>query len=358
MEMRISVLLASLFFQSAGVLATEVTDTDGAKVTIQAGHESLKKWVLPAMSYPENNKPTAERIALGKMLFADPRMSGTNQVTCLSCHLPERGWTDGFKTAERFMGKTMERATPTIVNLGYNTIFMWDGRMPSLEKQAFGGQGIKADISAGMSDMGLQEGIHIERLKKVQGYVKAFEDAYPGEGITRETIAKAIANFERSVTSDNSPFDKWLKGDATAMTESQIRGFALFVNPEKGNCSVCHSAPNFTDNGFHNIGLKSFASEKPDVGRFKEKPLPKMKGAFKTPTLRDVSLTAPYFHDGSALTLKEVVDHYARGGDAKSNLSPNMKVLSLTDKEKADLLEFLAALTTDHGVFVYPVLPQ
>ncbi|MCG8316836.1 MAG: hypothetical protein MI976_26770, partial [Pseudomonadales bacterium] len=131
----------------------------------------------------------------------------------------------------------------------------------------------------------------------------------------------------------------------------------LFVDPEKGNCSVCHSAPNFTDNGFHNIGLKAWGKENPDMGRYAIKPLGLMKGAFKTPTIRDITLTAPYFHDGSALTLAEVVDHYETGGSVKTNLSPNMKSLSLSKSEKADIVEFMKALTTPPKPFALPVLP-
>jgi cytochrome c peroxidase len=353
----LAILISSL--SSFAFAASTVKDTEGQSITLEAGHSSLKKWVLPETPpSPDDNKSTPARVDLGKMLFFDPRMSGTGQVTCSSCHLPERGWTDGMPTTTRFMGKVMPVASPTITNLGYNTIFMWDGRMPTLEKQAAGGQGIKADINAGTAELGIPEGGHIDKIKKVPGYQKAFETAYPGEGITKESIAKAIAAFERSVVSNNSPFDKWIKGNKSALTEQQVRGFGLFIDPNKANCSACHSAPNFTDNGFHNIGLKSFGTENADLGRFKQKALPSMKGAFKTPTIRDATLTAPYFHDGSAAQLKDVVDHYVTAGVVRTNLSPNMKPLGLSTEDKQDLIAFLQALTSDHGVFVYPVLPN
>lgn len=157
--------------------------------------------------------------------------------------------------------------------------------------------------------------------------------------------------------SKDSPFDAWIAGDKKAMTKQQIRGFKIFVDPNKGNCEVCHSGANFTDNGFHNIGLKSFGDENPDLGRYAERPLRLMKGAFKTPTLRDVSYTAPYFHDGSANTLEEVVDHYVKGGAVKTNLSPNMKALDLTVKEQADLVAFLEALSSPKKPFLLPIIP-
>ena len=133
--------------------------------------------------------------------------------------------------------------------------------------------------------------------------------------------------------------------------------FWLFVDPDKGNCAVCHSAPNFTDNGFHNIGLESWGQENPDMGRYAIKPIGLMKGAFKTPTLRDITLTAPYFHDGSAATLMDVVNHYETGGSVKTNLSPNMKALQLTPAEKNDLVAFMKALTTPPQAFTLPVIP-
>jgi cytochrome c peroxidase len=345
---------------SAPVVAQQVLlDTDGHHITLKAGHTSLSKWLLPAQPpAPADNQTTPERVKLGEMLFFDPRLSGTGQVTCVSCHFPERGWSDGMPTSVRFMGEVMNVASPTIVNIGYNSIFMWDGRQPTLERQAIGGQGIKADINAGMAEFGIKDGVHLERLKQVQGYLALFEQAYPGQGISRETIGKAIAAFERSVVSNTSPFDRWIKGDEKAMNAQQIRGFASFIDPEKGNCGVCHWAPNFTDNGFHNVGLQSYAVEKPDLGRYKQRPVRLMRGAFKTPTLRDIALTAPYFHDGSARLLRDVVDHYARGGIVHDNLSPNLKPLALTDEDKDDLVAFMQALTSPQPPYVYPVLPK
>jgi cytochrome c peroxidase len=331
-------------------LAGAVSAAD--RVVLRAGHPSLSTWRLPERPpAPDDNKWSEHKAELGKKLFFEPRLSGTGQVTCASCHMPERGWEDGQPTAVRYGGKVMPVATPTLVNIGYNSIFMWDGRMPSLEKQAFTGQGKPADLNA-MSNV--EPEVAIARLNGVKGYRTAFEQAFPGEGLTRETVAKAIASFERTIVSNDSPFDRWVWGNASAMSEPQVRGFGIFVG--KGNCATCHAAPNFTDNGFHNIGLKSYAEPNHQPGRFKERPVKLMDGAFKTPTLRDIALRAPYFHDGSAKTLMEVVEHYDRGGDVKTNLSPDMRPLQLTREEKEDLVQFLFALTSPHKPFVYPVL--
>ena len=345
-----------LVFLYSCTVGTGIASAATDMPVLKAGDSSLKEWILPdAPASPADNKWTRERAELGKMLFFDPRLSGTGQVTCASCHFPERGWADGLPTAVRFQGTQMPLASPHIVNIAYNTIFMWDGRMPTLEKQAFGGQGEKADINAGSK---VKTEDVVRRIAGVKGYAAAFDSAYPGEGVTRESIAKAIASFERTVLSKDSPFDRWLKGDADAMTSQQINGFRVFLDPKKGACANCHQAPNFTDNGFHNIGLKSYGAKNHHPGRGKQKPIKIMDGAFKTPGLRDVALTSPYFHDGSAATLRDVVEHYARGGEVKTNLSPNFKKAVLSDSEKADLVAFLEALTTPPQAFVYPVLPK
>jgi cytochrome c peroxidase len=307
-------------------------------------------WRLPATPpMPADNASTPEREALGKVLFFDPRLSGTGAVSCASCHNPSLGWSDGLKTGIGSRGSTLTRATPTIVNTAYNTQFMWDGRKKSLEDQALGPMKTKEEMDTDFAAL-------LERMRGMPGYVKLFDAAYPNAGITEETIAKALAAFERTVRSGDSPFDRWLAGDTHALTPEQWRGFRVFADPGKGNCAACHNGPNFTDNGFHNIGLKSAGA--PDLGRFNIRAIASMKGAFKTPSLRDIELTAPYFHDGSAATLREVVDHYVRGGDDRSNLATDMKPLDLSEQEKQDLVAFLRALTGRRTAFVVPELPR
>ena len=302
-------------------------------------------------SAPAGNETTADRVSLGKMLFFEPRLSADGNMSCATCHNPSLAWTDGLSTARGFHGKKLGRATPSIYNTAYNSIQMWDGRKTSLEDQATGPLESADEMASNFDAL-------LALLNGNDGYRAAFARAYPGEAIDKTTLAKAIAAFERTVVGNNqSPFDRWLAGDAQAMTAQQVRGFRVFTGADKGNCAACHQAPHFTDNGFHNIGLASFGSDSPDIGRFKQKPVAVLKGAFKTPGLRNVALTAPYFHDGSALSLGEVVEHYVRGGDVKTNLSPNMKPIQLSQPEKQDLVAFMQALTSDPEPFTVPRLP-
>jgi cytochrome c peroxidase len=326
------------------------TSSEYQGLTFKAGDKSLQYWLLPPVRHPENNSFSTDKVSLGKMLFFDTRLSGDGNMSCATCHNPLFGWSDGLATAKGVKSSVLGRASPTVINTAYNSLQMWDGRKKSLEDQAMGPMLSNMEMNMDIPKL-------IKFLNESIGYKKAFAKAYPEEEISETTIAKAIAAFERTVVSNSSPFDQWVKGDESALTQQQVEGFKLFVDPNKGNCSVCHSAPNFTDNGFHNIGLAQFAEENADMGRYLERPLKLMKGAFKTPTLRDISLTAPYFHDGSAKTLDDVVVHYEKGGVAKGNLSPNMKVAKLTDKERAALVAFMKALTTKPTPFTLPIIP-
>ncbi len=310
------------------------------------------QWKLPKTPpHPADNQPTKERVELGKMLFFDPRLSRDGNMSCASCHNPSLGWADGLPTGRGFQGKLLDRASPTIVNVAYNSRQMWDGRKATLEEQALGPMEAAPEMNTNLDQF-------FTWLNGNPGYRQAFALAYPGQAIGPETLRRAIASFERTVISRSSPFDRWLEGDKKAMTAQQLRGMVLFNNTEKTNCTACHAAPNFNDNGFHNIGLASFAKDKPDLGRFVHKPVKSMKGAFKTPGLRDVADTAPYFHDGSAKTLREVIDHYALGGVERSNLSPNMRPLVLSEADKDDLLAFMHALSSPPTPIVLPVLPR
>ncbi len=325
--------------------------TTVGKYTLSPGHASLQEWMLPAVPpYPANNEPTPARVALGKMLFFEPRVSSDNNMSCATCHNPLFGWSDGMPTGKGHKSQVLGRATPTVINTAYNFIQMWDGRKATLEDQATGPMEASVEMNTDFDQL-------IGLLRNNDAYRAAFEQAYPGEEISADTVARAIASFERTVISNDSPFDRWVRGEANAMTRQQVRGFEVFLDENKGNCVVCHSPPNFTDDGFHNVGLDSWDSKTPDMGRFAHKPIKVLKGAFKTPTLRDVALTAPYFHDGSAVGLMEVVEHYEKGGAVKSNLSPNIKALRLTQRDKVDLVAFMHALTSDHEPFVLPVLP-
>lgn len=336
-----ALLLTALVLTSSQAMAAK------KKYVFKAGHSSLREWRLPKrVPYPKDNKPTKARIALGKMLFFDPRLSGDGNMSCASCHNPVLGWSDGLPTAKGFKSKVLGRASPTIINTGYNLIQMWDGRKKSLEDQAMGP--MEATVEMNMDTAKL-----FNWLNENDTYRSAFQRAYPNKPIDADTVSKAIASYERTIVSRNSRFDRWIHGNKKAMTPQEINGFKLFVG--RAGCAVCHSAPNFTDDGFHNIGLASFGEGDPDMGRYAQRPLKLMKGAFKTPTLRDITRTAPYFHDGSATTLDEVIQHYSDGGVVTTNLSPNMKKIELCGSEKEDLVAFLNALTSP---FVYISLPR
>ena len=338
---KLSLSLAVLFAGACTLATAELRQASAAAPVSQFAR------VAPP-PVPADNALTPERVSLGKMLFFDPRLSGSGWISCATCHNPALGWSDGLPTARGENMKKLTRHTPTILNSAYYKRQMWDGRFASLEEQALGPIGSPDEMNMDMR-------ILLERLKAIAGYRVHFERAYPGEGITDRTIAKAIASYERTIVSGEAPFDRWLKGDAKAISASARRGFELFRG--KANCVACHQGPNFTDDGFHNIGVKPLEGID-DPGRFAKVPVKIMKGAHKTPALRDVAITAPYMHNGAYATLREVVEMYNRGGDDKSNLSPEMKELRLSDREVDDVVAFLRTLTGKPLQVTLPHLPN
>ena len=336
---------------SAAMLAALVSQSVFASDYVMSPSKQDQAWLLAATApYPADNKPNPARVELGKKLFFDTRLSGDGNMSCASCHNPIYGWSDGLATAKGFKSEVLGRASPTVINTAFNPLQMWDGRKKSLEDQATGPLESEHEMAANFPGM-------LTFLNDSDGYKAEFAKAYPNEPIDKVTLAKAIASFERTVISNNSPFDRWVKGDKHAMSAQQVKGFRLFTDPKKGNCSACHLSPNFTDNGFHNLGLASYGVESPDLGRYGQKKIAVLKGAFKTPTLRDITLTAPYFHDGSAKTLKDVVAHYNQGGVVKADLSPNIKPLNLSEQEQADIVAFMEALTSKRAVVTLPEVP-
>jgi cytochrome c peroxidase len=301
------------------------------------------------MIVPADNKMTPARIELGKVLFFDPRLSGSRWISCATCHNPTLGWADGLTTAFGHGMVKLKRASPSLINAAYGRIFMWDGRKATLEEQALGPFQSKDEMNMDISAM-------LDRISAIPAYGEMFRHAYPGEGISAEVVAKALASFERTVISKNTPFDRWRQGDTAAVSPSAKRGFDLFLH--KAACSGCHQGYNFTDDGFHNIGLHTPAGMAVDEGRYEQRKVKSMTGAFKTPTLREIALTAPYMHNGIYQTLEEVVEHYDRGGDVKEQLDPNMHPLNLTATEKKDLVEFMKSLTGHPVTIVLPRLPQ
>lgn len=241
-------------------------------------------------------------------------------------------------------GRRGGRSAPTTTNRAFSTLQFWDGRAASLEEQAKGPM---------VNPIEMGNPSHapvVERLKKIEGYREGFKRAFGTEDFTIEHVAKAIAAYERTILSGNSPFDRFQAGDTTALSRAAQRGLEL--SRGKARCVRCHTGFNFTDEGYHNLGV-GMDKPKPDLGRYEITKREEDKGAFKTPTLRDIALTAPYFHDGSAKTLEEVVEFYNKGGIRNPHLSKEIVPLNLTAQEKADLVEFLQSLTGEIALEVY-----
>lgn len=285
---------------------------------------------LPKMKIPQDNPLSAAKIVLGKQLFFDGRLSRDNTVSCASCHDPKKGWSNGEPFATGIRGQVGGRNAPTIINAGYQYFQFWDGRAQHVEGQALGP--VQNPIEM---DLTLEE---LEaKLNKIDGYRKQFKDVFDSE-VTRDGIAKAIGAFERTILSGDAPYDRFKAGDKKALSESAQRGMKLFFN--KGHCSACHSGGNFSDGAFHNIGV-GMDKEKPDVGRFEVSKLLGDRGAFRTPTLREIAKTGPYMHDGSIKTLKEVVTLYNRGGVKNDQLDESIFPLKLNEQQITDLVLFL-----------------
>lgn len=301
-----------------------------------------------AVYIPEDNPLTAEKVELGRKLYFDKRLSADNSVACATCHNPKFGFTDGQPVSTGIKGQKGGRSAPTVINRLFSKEQFWDGRAEDLEAQALGP--IQNPIEMGNT----LEGV-VKKLNAIEGYRQEFRKVF-GTDVTAEGIAKAIASFERTVLSGNSPYDRFKAGDKKALSESAQRGLALFES-KRVNCVTCHVGPNFTDEGFRNIGV-GMDKIKPDLGRFEVTKRDADRGAFKTPTLREIARTAPYMHDGSLKTLLDVINFYDRGGIPNPYLSPDMKPLKLSEQEKADLVEFLKSLTGEMPEFKEPELSK
>lgn len=316
--------------------------------TPQAEDRFLANGPLPPVPVPENNPQTDAKVRLGMQLYFDTRLSADNTISCASCHRPDAGWADPRPVSEGVGHAKGTRNAPTVLNAAYHPAQFWDGRAATLEEQALGP--IQNPV-----EMQMTMPMAIERLKSIPGYVKQFREVF-GSDPTPETIAKAIAAFERTIVSKNSPYDRYLAGDRTAMSPAAVRGMKLFNG--KAHCSACHSGPNFTDGKYHNVGVGYVNGKFADEGRYVVTKNPKDRGAFKTPGLRSVALTAPYLHDGSEKTLEDVIEFYNRGGNPNPYLDKLMMPLHLTPQEKRDLVEFLKALTGEPVNITPPELPE
>ncbi len=289
---------------------------------------------FPVMPIPADNPQTPEKIQLGRKLFYDARLSADNSISCSSCHQQKFAFTNaGNAVSTGIRGQKGSRNAPTLGNVGWRKSLFWEGGSPSLELQAMG------PITA-HDEMGIEPSVLVARLKGIPEYSKAFSSVFT-DGLTMLNITRAIASFERTLVSNRSPYDQYLAGDQKAMSKAAVRGMELFFG-ENGDCFHCHNGFNLTTEALHNTALQK---TNPDLGLARITNRKSDEGKFKTPTIRNVALTAPYMHDGSIPTLEKVLDHYNKGGEDNPNADTLMRPLGLSKTEISDLIEFLKALT-------------
>jgi cytochrome c peroxidase len=333
-----SVVGCALMVASSGCRTPVSAKPVGAAVQIKA------PLGLPPVPIPADNPPTAETIALGRMLFYDNRLSKDDSLSCASCHNPGLEFTDGSKISRGVGGTRGVRNAPTILNAAYLPLQFWDGRAISLEEQA-------ASPIANPVEMNQTHEVSVSKLGKDPHYKVLFAQAFGPGGVTLQRVENALASFERTILSGDSSFDRYqFGGDKSALTPAQIRGLAIFTDPQKGNCSACHTVNQnyalFTDGKAHNIGVGvGDVTTFSDVGRYHQTNVETDKGAFITPTLRNIADTGPYMHDGSLKTLKEVVDFYAGGGNSNPYLDKEIHAIKLSAGDREDLVEFLKSLS-------------
>lgn len=303
---------------------------------------------LSALAVPQNNPLTGERILLGRKIFFDKRLSLHNARSCATCHLPDHGFAESLNLSISADGRTQRRNAPSILNVGYLTALTWDGRFHSLEAQAL-------EPFTAWGDMGIELDEALNRLKAEPEYLKLFRKAF-NSAPTEQGLAEALACYVRSLVSGGTRFDQFMFGGRKdALTDAEKEGYALFTG--RARCAECHNvslkptgrsqaaAALFTDQKFHNLGVGFNHGRMWDLGRYGVTGVPSDWGVFRTPSLRNVALTAPYMHDGSLATLEEVVEFYDCGGKPNPNLSTTIKPLKLSADEKAALVAFLRALT-------------
>ncbi len=295
--------------------------------------------------FPSANPFSEEKYRLGKILFFDPRMSRSGMMACASCHNPSLSWTDGMAKGVGHGHQTLARRVPTLLNGAWNTTFFWDGRAATLEEQALGPIQAEAEMNMKLPEL-------VDRLEAIPEYAALFDAAFPRERVSGENIARAIATYERTIVSDLAPFDYWIEGDESAISEGAKRGFVVF-NKTAG-CVKCHTGWNFTNGIFADVGIDTT-----DLGRGKVVGSAVVEYAFKAPTLRNIARRGPYMHDGSIATLRRVVDNYDAGGTVRRPMVKIfLKPLGLTSEQKTDLLSFLGTLTSEDEAVRLPSLPR
>jgi len=303
---------------------------------------------LPPVPIPEDNPMTVEKIELGKMLYFDKRVSADGTISCATCHDPKMAWAEHLPTSKGIHGKVGERNAPTVINAAYATSQDWDGRAKTLEEQAVGP--VANPIEMGHTIEGM-----VQTLDNIPQYQELFKRVF-GTGVNAENFAKAVAAFERTILSGNSPYDRYRAGERDALTEAQKRGLKVF---EESGCADCHAPPLFSTYEFYNAGI-GMNKEKPDEGRKSVTGKEEDMGAFRVPSLREVANTGPYFHDGSVATLEEAVAIMAKGGIDNPHRSADFDTVresEITAEQQKDLVEFLKALSGEFPVIEPPQLP-
>lgn len=327
--------------------------------------DSSIKWTelgrLPQSPLAPHPDSLQQLILLGKTLFFDTRLSGSNKIACASCHLPELSWTDGKSKSVGHEDQLTKRNSPGLLNVWAQKKLFWDGRSNSLEDQAFAPINSETEMHSDMSEV-------MRKLRRIKGYKPLFQAAFKNGEISPETLATALATFQRTLVGNPSNFDKFLGGDKRALNDSAIRGLHIFRT--KAGCMSCHNGPLFTDQEFHNIGLTYYQSPQEDLGRYAVTHQSEDVGRFKTPSLRDVMKTGPWMHNGLFTNMDALMQMYNMGMpqagvkpvNSTDTLFPQtdrlIKPLGLTRREREDLVAFLRALSADPPIITKPLMPQ
>jgi cytochrome c peroxidase len=340
----------------------------------ETGKSDKRLEPLTPVPVPADNPMTPEKIELGRMLYFDPRLSGDSSLACAKCHDPAKGFSNGVQMSDAYPGTKHWRHVPTVLNAAYLKQLFWDGRAGSLEEQCLGP--IEAPIEMNQNFIHL-----VEKLSGIPYYVTTFKKVFNGD-ITKENIARAIASFERTIVSKTGPVDRYLKGDKSALNDAQKLGLDVFAG--KANCVTCHFGPALSDGEFHTTGVPELKELQTETDRIATRhffasaqhyPNPRSVSAdygrelisksasdrakFKTPSLRELKWTAPYMHNGAFETLDDVIDFYVKGGGNHPNKDALLKPFKLTDQERAGLIAFLEALSSDKPIqLTKPELPK
>ena len=331
------------------------------KPTIDKGVNYLEFGLIPKISIDLNLDSNRNRVKLGEILFFDPRLSASNEISCASCHKPELNFTDGLDVSLGHKKAKNTRNSPSLENVAFYKTLFWDGRAQTLEEQASGPLSSEIEMHQDMK-------VLPKKLRKIKGYRKLFHAAFGNETIDNDRVLRSIADFQRTLTSGTADFDKFLLGDKQALTDQQIVGLNLFRT--KARCMNCHFGPLFTDQDFHNLGLSNFGEKNQDLGRYVFTKKPEDVGKFKTPGLRNVMKTGPWFHNGSVSSMETLMGLYNMGmpfpaftmAQLDDPLLPKhdkfLRGIRLSNSEINSVIAFLHSLSSPTPKIDIPKLPR